>query len=162
MSDAEIEQPHLPVLRHEDVARLQVAVDHEIAVCELHGRAHIEKQAQSLLDTQSAAVAVARDRLAGYELHDEIRSTRRRDARIEHARDVRVLKASEDASLAQEPALQHGGDGTHAHDFDGYLLFVRSICALCEIDGAHAAVADFAQHAIGAKQCAGGGGCRRV
>ena len=54
--DAEIEQLHLALPGHEDVRRLEIAMDDEIAVGVRHGGQNVEEQPDALLDAETALV----------------------------------------------------------------------------------------------------------
>ena len=58
--DSEIEQARRAVLGDEDVVGLEVAVDHQSLVRELHRVAHREEQREPSVDAHPAIVAVAR------------------------------------------------------------------------------------------------------
>ena len=57
----------------EDIRRLEIAMHDQIAVRELHGVAHGEKQIQPRVDRKLPRIAELRDRLAIDVLHDEVR-----------------------------------------------------------------------------------------
>src|SRR5437667_263844 len=71
--DAEIEQPDLASSIHEDVRRLEIAVDDGMLVRVLHGLADRAEQAQLLLQRALMIAAIVRDWNTLDVLHDEPR-----------------------------------------------------------------------------------------
>ena len=77
---------------------------HQVPVRVMHGVAHVAEESETLLDREPVRIAVAVHRDAVHVLHHEIRQPRFGDAGVEETRDVRVVEATEDAPLQQEPA----------------------------------------------------------
>jgi hypothetical protein len=72
LRDAEVDELHLPVLRHEDVRGLQVAVQDELRVRVGHGLEHGEEEPHPRRSVESALPAPGGDRLALDELEHEV------------------------------------------------------------------------------------------
>ena len=93
-----------PALGDEDVGRLEVAMHHEVLVGVLHRVADLAEECEATARCFSArAVAVGVDRCSVDVLHDVVRQAVVRDAAVEQARDVGMVEAGEDVSLAAEP-----------------------------------------------------------
>ncbi len=91
LSDAEIEQVHLAIVRDHDVARLDVAVNHTMRMCEGHGIEHLDEQLDALAQVGAARRAPTVDRFAVDVLEREVRACTRVDTGVVEPRDARVL-----------------------------------------------------------------------
>ena len=132
---------------HEDVARLQIAVDDELAVRVGDGVADLREQRQPGLDAQVVAVGVGRDGLAFHVLHREEGAPVVRCPAIQEPRDAGVLQPREDPPLGAEPreeAVRQPG----AHELERDPLLERPVGALRQHDGAHPAAPDLANHPV--------------
>ena len=69
--DPEIQQPDGSIGSHENIGRLQITMNHGIAVRILHGLANLAKQLQTALDRASVMGAIVRERQTLHVLHDE-------------------------------------------------------------------------------------------
>ena len=96
LRDAEIEELHLPVGRHEDVGRLDVPMHDQIGVGVRDRFEDVEEDTETVLDRQVVALAVEVDRLALDPFEHEVRLSRRRHARVHKMRDVGVAQARQD------------------------------------------------------------------
>ena len=81
LRDPEVEQLGDPVRRHQQVARLQVAVHHQALVGVLDGAAGGDEEIEPLAQRRPPAGAPQVDRLALDALHDEVRAGRPRCCR---------------------------------------------------------------------------------
>ncbi len=109
LGDAEVEKLHRPIGVNQDVARLQVAMDDQMAVRVVDRRAHRSKQSQPLIDRQPVFVAVGVDGRALDVLHDEIGLAAFRYAAVEEMGDVGVGDARQDLALGEEALSQFFG-----------------------------------------------------
>ena len=89
LGDAEVEKLRRAVRPNEDVARLQIAMDHEILVREVHRLADLAKEVEPIGDRQLRAIAILVDRLPLDVFHDEVGQPVRRGSAVEQFRDVR-------------------------------------------------------------------------
>ena len=151
--DAEIEQLRFAVGGDQNVRRLDVAMDDELAVRELHRRADIAEQRDAFFDAQLALRGVAQQRFAVDVFHREVRTSIVGDAAVEQARDVRMFETREDLPLAQETRLHRIGIHAALDDLQRGALLELSVGAFGEQHHAHAAAAEFAQHAPRADAC---------
>ena len=78
LRDAEVEQLRAAVGRHEDVRRLEIAVDDEVLVGVAHRVADLRHELEPAGDRELVLVAVAGERHALDQLHGEVRHARRR------------------------------------------------------------------------------------
>ena len=76
---------------HEDVRRLQVAVDDPLLVRVLNRRADELEQVEAVADAEPVRVAVFGERHAFDQFHDEKRRSRFRRARVQQLGDVRMI-----------------------------------------------------------------------
>ena len=89
--------------RHEDVRRLEVAVDDQVLVRVAHRLARRRAKSRSRSSTlEPTRVAVLGDRLALDVLHGEPRPPVVRDAAVEQPGDVRMVQPGEDLPLGEE------------------------------------------------------------
>jgi hypothetical protein len=102
--DAEVEQLHSPLLGHEDVRRLEIAMDDEIAVGVRHRRRERRGTAGCAVRCPGRADRSTVDALAAHVFEDEIRLRSGLDAGVEQPRNVRMLQAGEHAALARSAA----------------------------------------------------------
>ena len=102
LRNAEIEQFRDAVRRHEDVRRLEIAVHDQVLMRVLHGVAHLEEQAQALLDRQPLLLAPRGDLHAGDVLENNVGRAVISGAAVEQSRDVGVLQVRENLPLATE------------------------------------------------------------
>ena len=102
LGDPEVEHLGVALSGDEDVGRLQVPVDHAALVDEVDRAADLDDQLEALAHAELVDVAVGIERRPLDVLHDEVGRAhrRRRHARVEQVRDVRVL-----AELAQRGHL---------------------------------------------------------
>ena len=149
--DAEVQQVRLAVGRDEDVAWLQIAMDDEIAVRELHRAADLQKQAEPVVDGERRVLAVVVDAPTVDVFHDEIGQSLFGCAAIEEPRDQRMFELGEDLPLAAKAPQQIFVAERRRDDFDRHLLVEGVIGAGGEIDRAHAAASNLPDDLIRAK-----------
>ncbi len=137
----------------QNVRRFDVAMDDELPVSELHRCADIAEQRDAFFDAQLALRGVAQQRFAVDIFHREIRTSIVGDAAVEQARDVRMFETRENLALAQEARLHRVGIHAALDDFQRGALFELSVGAFGEQHDAHAAAAEFAQHAPRTDTC---------
>ena len=103
LGSAEIQQLDCAFgLGDQNVGRLQVQVNDQIAVCIGNGFADPYKKLQSFRDAETALIAVGVEVHPVDILHHEVRLACIGESRIEHAGDVRVVERSEDMLFAGE------------------------------------------------------------
>ena len=102
LGDAEVEQLHVTFAVDQDVAWLDVAVDHEMAVRVGNGLEHDTKERHALGHAHLRGVAVAVDALPVHELEHEVRLAAGRDAGVEQAGDVGVREPCQELAFALE------------------------------------------------------------
>ncbi len=149
LGDAEIEQPRAPVRApDQDVAGLDVAVDHQVAVRVRECVGHPQQQADACAPIQLLLLAVLVERDAVDILHRQVQRTVCGLAAIDQLRDVRVAEARENLHLRAE-AFAGGAIGAEQQlDRDGLLEAAGH--PLCPVHRAHAAAADQLDHLEGA------------
>src|SRR5436853_635921 len=120
----------------------------EVAVGMFHGRAHVEKQTQALLDREVVDLTILRDPGALDVLHDDVRKAFLGRTAVEQTGDVWMMKIGQCLALAAE-ALEYelrvhsGGD-----ELDGDINGVLLVVALGEINGAHAAASQLTHNPV--------------
>ena len=155
LANPEIEQLGLAVIRHEDVDRLEVAVDNQWAMRVLDSVADFAEQVQALGDPQALSVAVLGDRYAFDILHDQEGPAGPGLTSVEKAGDVGVLETSQDAALAAQPPGEGGPFHRAPDDFDGDRAPALLSRPIGQVDRAHPTLAQELQHPIGADPLAG-------
>src|SRR5262249_18124924 len=88
-----------PLLRHENVARLEIAMNDEAAMRVRDDLAHLPEQLQPPFEAEPLRVAVLGERGAFNIFHDHVGPAIARDAAIEEPRDARMLEPREDVAL---------------------------------------------------------------
>jgi hypothetical protein len=121
----------------QDVARLDVAMHHEMPVCMLHRRANTQEKAKALPNAQLPLAAVFSDPHAIDIFHDDVGQILADGASIQQPRDVRVIQAGQNLPFAPETLKNetgvHAGRDKLYRDIHVILLIV----ALAQVDGAH-------------------------
>ena len=151
LGDAEIEEFGGGSGRHHDVAGLQVAVDDEVLMEIMDGGADLHEQLDAFADVEPVVVAVAVQRGAFNELHDVIGRTVGGVAAVEDAGDVGVFEAGEDLAFLAEAVGKKRGVLIGDEKLQCDILAECAIVADRQKDDAHAAAAEFADDAVGAK-----------
>src|SRR5436309_2587069 len=100
--DAEVQKLHLTAAGHQDVRRLEVAVDDQTPVGVLHRVADGPEPTQALHDGRTPRVAVLDQGMSLDVLQDEERASVVRGPAVDQTGDARVLQARQDLPLAQE------------------------------------------------------------
>ena len=133
----------------ENVLRLDVAVDHAVAVGVVQPVRHLARDAQGFVQRQRALAAKSlAQRLALDVGHGVPQPAVGQRARVEHGEDVRVLQPGRDLDLALEPlgAVRRDQLGVQHLERDGSVVaeVVR------EVDRGHAAPAELALDGVAA------------
>jgi hypothetical protein len=143
LGDTEVQKLHSPFRRDEDVARFQVAMNHQAAVSAGDDIAHFNEQSQPRAQVELPSVAELREADAFHVLHDHVRAAVGMHAAIEQAGDAGVLQAGEDFPLCLK--ARDLRDGASLQHLDGGLLLERAVCARGQVHLAGAAPADQVQ-----------------
>ena len=139
--DAEVGDQGGPVLE-QDVLRLDVAVDHALAVGVVQRGRDLPRQPQGLVHRELLLPGQPRpQRFAGDVGHDVVEQSVGL-ARVDQAEDVRVLEVGGDLDLAEEALAAEDGGELGVEDLDGDLAAVLQVFG--EIDRGHAALAQLA------------------
>src|SRR5207245_994042 len=104
---------------HQNIARLNVAMDHQILMGVLQRGADLTKQHQALSRREHLGVTVVIDRLALDVLHHEVRKTVGSRASLKQTRDVWMFKIGEDLPLHHEPTQNDVRVHAAANELDG-------------------------------------------
>jgi hypothetical protein len=134
--------------RHQDVARFQIAMNDQILVRVVHGRAYIHEEPQPRRDVEPVSVAVLRDGQAIHVLHDDVRVPILGDAAVQQPRDVRMHEGRQNLPLGDEALVQRIGHVARANQLDRDLMLELPIGALGEVDDTGAATTDLANEVI--------------
>ncbi len=148
LGDAEVEQLDLTGGGDHDVAGLEVAMDHQVAVGVGHRLAHRHEQLEPLLQACLVGAAPLGDGAALHQLHHHVGAAVAGHAAVEQAGDAGMLQPRQDLALGGEaPGL---ACGVAADQLERHLLLELPVGALGAVDLAHAAAADQAGDAPGA------------
>ena len=123
-------------------------MDDALLVRVLHAAADAEEELEPLAEIEAVPVAVVGDRLAGDELHDEVGQPLVGGAGVEHAGDVGVVHHRERLPLALEAREHLVGVHPEADHLEGDGA-AEGLELLGLVDGAHAALAEDADDAVG-------------
>ncbi len=150
--NAEIEQARLAVGIDEHVARLDVAMDQQPGVRELHGLGNPEPESQTLFERKCKARAMQIDAFAFDPFHREPQPTVIRATTIEQARNIRMTQIGQNLPLAPEQ-LGAGSAVPIDEALERDLLRELAIIAFTEMNDAHAAATQLAHHAKRTEPC---------
>ncbi len=140
LRDAEVEELHPAVGVDQDVARLEIAMDHEVAMGVAHRVADLAEQLQPFVEVAAARAAVLGERQPFDELEDGVGAPVGGDAAVEQPGDPRVLQSRQDPALGAEALEQRRRVTTQ--ELDRGLLPELAVGARRAIDLAGAAGAD--------------------
>ncbi len=150
LRDSEVEQLRRALRRHEDVAGLQVAVDHEVLVGVLHRGADLPEEDEPVPDRELVAAAEVEQRDALDVLHDEVGLAFLGGAAVEQPRDPGVVERGRDLALVAKALQRLRAGHSGADELDGDLLLELVVGAAGEIHLAHAAAAQLFEKLVGA------------
>jgi hypothetical protein len=140
--DAEVQQLDLALAVDHHVARLQVAMHHQLRVGGGDGLHHVDEQPQAGFHVQLALIAPAIDGLAAHQLQHQVglaTFTVAGHPGVEQARDVWVFQPRQDAALALEALARLGAVQAPVHQLDGGLAVVAAVAAARQPHAGHAA-----------------------
>lgn len=149
--DAEVEEFRFAVAGNQNVGRLEIAVDDELAVGVIDGIAEGEEDAKASGEGQGVLVAVLVQPESFDKLHDKVRQAVLAGAAVEQARDVGVDQRGEDLAFHAEAFEGAGVKPTAFDNFDGDGLVDLAVHAFGAEDGTHAATAEQRAELIGAE-----------
>ena len=127
--DAEIQQLGRAIGGDQNVAGLEVAMDHLMVVGVSYRLAYFFEKLEALRDRQLAVLAIAVNRLAVHVLHDEIWQAIFGGAAIQQAGDVRVIEIGEDLPLVAKTADNEVDLHAAPDQLDGYAPFELIVSA---------------------------------
>lgn len=134
------------VLGHEEVARLEIAVQHALVMGVLDGRADLQEQPEPRVESEPHPVAVLDQRLAADIVHRKPGSPGRELPGVEDPRDPRVLHERQRLALGLETRERVPHRTTRAHELDRGQPRHR-LALGGEVDDAHAALPERVEHA---------------
>ena len=102
--DAKIEQLHIATAVHKDVRRLDVPMQHELPVRVGGGVADLQEECEHIVDAAVGEEIV--DRHAVDVFHHQVRPSGFRLARVDQARDVRMLESRQRLFLGEEARVR--------------------------------------------------------
>ena len=134
----EVEQLHGPVVGHEDVRGLEIAVNHETTVRRVDRIAHRTHQVQARGRRELLVAAVVGDRPPLDVLHHQEGPSVGGDAAVEQTCDVRMLQRGQDPTLLAEALEEDRVVSGPPQELHGAGLFESCIRALDAVDHSHA------------------------
>ncbi len=148
LGDAKVEQLGGAVAGDEDVRGLDIAMDDQVLMGILDGRAHLAKELESCGRVELAGFAEVRDVLTLHVLHREVRQAVAGRAAVQQAGNVGMLQARQDLSFVAKAADDRVGVHPATQHFDRDAPLKRIVIADRQKDGAHAATSDLANQAV--------------
>src|SRR5689334_5781249 len=103
--DTKIQQRDAAIGGDENVRRLEIAVDDEVAMRVLYGVAHVAEELETCLDGQLSRLTVRIDRFAGDVLHGEPGNAIGGDATVEEVRDSRMIELRENLPFLEKALI---------------------------------------------------------
>ena len=149
LGDAEVEQLGYAIGAHQDVARLEVTVDHEPLMGEVDRGADQAEELETALEREGTGVAVAVDGLALDVLHHQIRLASRVGADVEQASDARVDEGRGDLPFLAEAPDQLRCAQVRPDGLERDQAVDLAVRPPREVDGAHAALTEDADDLVG-------------
>src|SRR5262249_48695023 len=122
--------------RNQNIRRLQVAMDYQVAMCVSDCFADPQKEAASLLRIEALLLAVGVHRAAFDIFHDEERTPIGSSAAIVEAADIRMIEIRQDLALIAETGEHFRGVHAALHNFDRDALLKFVVVANGKIDSA--------------------------
>ncbi|WDS37673.1 hypothetical protein [Pseudoxanthomonas sp.] len=147
--DAEIQQDRSAVGIDHHVARLEVAMQHQLPVGSLYCLADADEQVEPCIQANRLRAQVDIQGFPFDVLHHQIRLAQRRGSAVVKTRDRRMLQVRQDLAFARELA-RRVGIGQTPEEFDGDPLFVQRIGALGDEYTSHSAARQMTDQAPGA------------
>jgi RNA polymerase sigma-70 factor, ECF subfamily len=153
--DAEIEQLRTAIRRDEDVARLEIAVNDQVAVREPDSVAHAQENVRTRGQPETVHIRVAIHRPALDKLHHEVGTSIGGRAAVQNAGDVGMLQTSDNPALSTEALIAESA-GKRALDHFQRDAFLKDIIrTIGLVYHSHPAFADSAPQRVGADGLAG-------
>ncbi len=138
LGDAKVEQVHPAVGAHQHIRRLEIAMDDEIGVRELHRPAKLDEELRPAARRGRGLGAKLGDRPAVDIAQRQIGPPVVGRAGVEERHDRRVLETGEEIALEPEAGDEIGRGDPRPQKLDRHLLGEGAVGALGEIDLAHA------------------------
>jgi hypothetical protein len=156
----EIDQVHAAIEGYQQIARLDVLVQHAAAMRVAERMADLQQQADTLGQRQALLVRPGIHGGAAHEAHGEPGPAIRFDAAIQQGRDMRMVELRQVVALAHEGVDQRRRRHSRSHAFQRDLLLVLAVDAAGLVHGSHAARLEHAIDAPGPEPIAYAG--RRI
>ncbi len=141
------------VQRHQNIRRLEVAVDDTFLVRMLDGTTNLDEQFEPLASGKMVLVAVVGDLYPAHQVHHEERPARLSGTRIQHLGDIRMVHQGQRLPLGLEASDDLSRIHPQLDDLEGDAAFDR-FALLGHIHHAKAAFTDLFQQLVAANQCA--------
>jgi len=159
LGDSEVQEPGHSILGDQNVARLEVAMNHQILVRVLHGRADTEEQLQAGTSRELVQAAILVDRNALHVIHHQVGQPVLSAAAIQQLHDIGVVQRGEGLPLVPKAMNDFGGVEAGPQHFDGHAHTELLVVALAQVHDSHSAFTQLANDLVCANSlpCQGGG-----
>src|SRR6185437_5745829 len=137
LRDPEIEQADAPLVGHENIRWLEVAMDDQVRMRVLHRSKHLPKEQQPLAQSQPPGVAVRPQWRAGDVLECKIGLAILGEAGVVKPCDVGMIQLGENRPLAGQAVREPEAHECRMDELESDLTRKETIDALGEPDGAH-------------------------
>ena len=154
LRNAEIEQLYGAFAGDEDVCRLQVAMNDEMAVRVANRSKHALEQGDSCFEAKFKSIAVSVDRLTLDIFEHEVGLRIVDDPGIDEARDIGMIQPAEHSALAAESLFSGPAEPVGMDELDRDRSLESPIGSAGSPDAAHAAPTDFGFDEVGADAAA--------
>jgi hypothetical protein len=148
LRDPEIQELHPPFGSHQDVARLEVAMDDPPLMGVINGLAHLDHAGQSILQGGTHPGAVDINGLPIDVLHHDVGDTGRGNAPVQEPCDAGMTEGSQDLPLGQKTPFESPVAGAPGEELDGDTHLELAIRPLRQEDLTHASGADPPDQAV--------------
>ena len=160
LGNAEIEKLGLSHRGNQDVARFQIAVDHQILMGILNGAADFLENPEAFRDGKIVFNAVAGNWEAIDRFHNEVRNPLLGASHFIKLRNVWVIQVGENLDFLLKAPLDLRNRMNGPQELDGYLPLEFLIGSGGEIYGPHAATSEFPDDPVSPDGTTFWGGCR--
>ncbi len=136
-------------MRDQNIARLQIAVYHQVAVRVSDGLQKAEEQAATGFDIKRMLVAKDIGGLPFHQFHHEERTPVGGGASVQESGDAGMIQVRQDLPLVAEPRQHFRGVHAPLNYLDGDLFAVLVVVPNGQVHCAHAAATNLPYHTIG-------------
>src|ERR1039458_354624 len=146
--DAKVQESGHTAFCDQDIARLEIAMNHQLFMRVLHRGTDLAKEPQTVVDGELVQIAILVNGQAFHILHHQIRGTIFAAAAVEELHNVGMVQRRKCLSLIAETVKDLLGVDSGLDHFYRNLLPIVLVVALAQIHHRHAALPNLADDAV--------------